>query len=134
MSRKAADRQPLLDWVAAHPLGVTAKQIKAYTGWADGGYCFEVMRKLRAQGLVEQYGRTGLARWCSPQALPAVKAWHAVVRQETIERNRIRKRKNKDYTPNVPEGDWLPRQIIVPASECRPPAIGVRSVFELGAV
>jgi hypothetical protein len=134
MSRKPADRAPLIEWVASHPLGVTAAQIKEFCGWKDGAHTHDVMKDLRAKGLVAQHGRTLLARWCSPEALPAVKAWHAQQRAGTIERNRWRKRKDKNYVPKqTMDDDWVPRQIIAPASQCRAPKAGPRWVFDLGA-
>jgi hypothetical protein len=132
MSRKPADRKPLLDFIAAHPLGVTAAQIKTFCGWKDGAHTFDVLKDLRDKGLVAQHGRTGLSRWCSHEALPAVKAWHAECRAATNERDRWRKRKDKNYVPKQMDEDWVPFQITVPASQCQAPR-GVRSVFELGA-
>lgn len=133
MSRKPADRQPLIDWIASQPLGVTAAQVKAHTGWRDGGHTFTVMASLRKQGLIVQHGRTQLARWCTPDNLMGVMHWHKIKCEETAERGRRRKRKNKDFTPKTVDTDWQPRQVIVPACEFQALPVGPRWIFDLGA-
>jgi hypothetical protein len=135
---KHKDRIDVLKFIDGHPEGINTAAIAAHFGQSYF-HMREVCGNFRKDGRLVLIGKAPLCRWTTPRNVEATQAWRDAHRAANLEKQRVRSnRKRQIYKPRpksetITDDVWLPRQVIVPASQCKPPAIGVRSVFELGA-
>ena len=136
---KHKDRIDVIEWIHSQPEGATTQQAAAHFGQSYF-HLRELCSDFRRDGRLVLIGKAPLCRWATPQNAEATQAWRDAHRAMNEAKQRVRSnRKRQIYKPRpktdvIKDDDWLPRQIIVPASEFKALPVGPRWVFELGAV
>jgi hypothetical protein len=135
---KHKDRIDVIELIDGRPEGINTAEIAACFGQSYF-HMREVCGNFRKDGRLVLIGKAPLCRWATPRNVEQTQAWRDAHRAANLEKQRVRSnRKRKVYVrrpkaETITDDVWLPRQIIVPASQCKALPVGPRWVFDLCA-